>query len=87
MSRLKGGVPTTRVAQWVAGAPGKHTYPWQGPHVRTDLSVQVNTRQPEKLMIQVEYLAAEVGVTKRQFIELALKEKVQQELKNRGMPE
>lgn len=71
-----------------APAPKKRTatYPWQEPHVRKDLTVQINTRQPESLMLRVEYLAAEDGLSKRDLVEKALEEYVAREFKRRGLP-
>ena len=62
-------------------------YPWHEPHVREDLTVQLNTRQPERLMLQVEYLAAESGMSKRDLVETALREHITREFKRRGIPD
>lgn len=69
-------------------APKKKSaaYPWQEPHVREDLTVQLNTRQPERLMLMVEYLAAEDGISKRELVETALLEHIAREFKRRGLP-
>lgn len=60
--------------------------PWTEPHVRDDLSVQFNTRQNERLILKVEFLAAEMGITKRELVEKALEELCAKELKRRGLP-
>ncbi len=72
-----------------AAAPRKRSagYPWQEPHVREDLTVQLNTRQPERLMLQVEWLALEAGMSKRDLVEVALREHITREFKRRGVPE
>lgn len=61
-------------------------YPWQGPNVRDDLTLQLNTRQPERLVLMVEYVAAEDGISKRELVEKALEEFIAREFKRRGLP-
>lgn len=92
MSKLRGGIPTAKEARtgdldaFVSGARGKATHPWLEPHVRTDLHVQLNVKMPEKLMLQIAWLAAEIGEPKRGVVEAALEEYAARELKRRGAP-
>lgn len=96
MPKFRGGIPKpagapsaadsrNEAAAWIAGAPGKATYPWQAPHVRTDLHVQVNTKQPEKLMLQVDWLADQLEMPKRALIEEALRRFVAEEFRIRSL--
>lgn len=95
--RLSGGVPrpvsappaaqSPEVDSFISGAPRKETLPWMHPRVRDDLNVQLNVRQPERLMLQVEWLAAHHRVTKQGLVETALREYVAKELKRLGLPE
>ena len=62
-------------------------YPWQLPHVRNDLTVQLNTRLNEPLALKLEYLAAEDGLTKREVVEAALEDYLAREFKRRGISE
>lgn len=91
---VKGGLPKTadtpvppvdERAEFIGGAPSKTTYPWQAPRVRDDLMVQVNVKQPERLMLMAEWLAAEEGMTKRSLIENAIREYVMPRLRKRGI--
>jgi hypothetical protein len=97
---IKGGVPkvdqdaATREAyrrsreaeQFIAGAPGKRAMPWDDMRVRDDVMVQVNVKQPERLMLQLEWLVTQEGTTKRKLIEDILREGVNQRLKKLGIP-
>ncbi|CAB4137878.1 hypothetical protein UFOVP326_113 [uncultured Caudovirales phage] len=87
MSRLPTGVP--RPQAFVDEAPGKAgrtTYPWQRAGIRADVSVQVNVKLPEPLMLAVGHLAYQEGLTKREIIEAALQEWMQREAQARGLP-
>lgn len=75
----------TTAKDFIAGGVGKSTLPWQAPHVREDLMVVLNCKQPEKLMLMVEWLVDEIGITKRQGVETALREWCERELKRRGV--
>jgi hypothetical protein len=72
-------------ARFVRAAPGKVTYPWQEPHVRSDLKIEVNTRQPEDVILQIHFLAAETGRSKREVIEEALRRYASEELRRLGI--
>jgi hypothetical protein len=61
--------------------------PWLNPRVRDDLRVQVNSKLPEKLMVQRDWLAARLGLTKQEILEMALRAWVQEELRKLGLPE
>ncbi len=103
-SRIKGGVPrvtpmrpsggtgdAAELEAFVEGAPGKGTLPFQLPHVRDDLMVQLNTRIPERLDLQLEWLAHHLsgrgeGVTSKQdLVTRALREMVHRELHRLGI--
>lgn len=74
------------IEQFIAGAPGKSTRIWEEPHVRDDVMVQLNVKQPEKLMLQVEWLARQEGSNKRKLVETILKEGVKARFKALGIP-
>jgi hypothetical protein len=80
-------IPTDERSEFISGAPAKTTYPWQAPRVRDDLMVQVNVKQPERLMLMVEWLAEQEGTTKRQLIEDMLREGAVSRLRKRGIRE
>ena len=61
--------------------------PWLHPRVRDDLRVQVNGKLPEKLMVQVHWLANRLGVKKQDVLESALRAWVADELRKLGLPE
>ena len=60
--------------KFIRGAPGKASYPWKGPHVRDDLMMSMNNRQPERLKLMVEWLADAMGITQREASRQALEE-------------
>jgi len=74
------------VQRFVAVAPGKLTYPWQDSKIRSDLTVQLNVRQPEDLMVRVDWFCTQTGVTKRDFVEQALRSAISAELDKMGVP-
>lgn len=76
---------TTAAETFIAGAPGKQRLPWQAPHVRADLGVAVNTRLPERLKLQVDWIAAQRRIPLRQVVEDALREHVRRELAALGL--
>ena len=93
---IKGGVPKapsqppeserdSERADFIEGGPGKRTFPWRLKHIREDLSVQVNVKQPEKLMVQVQWIADQLGIPKRKAIEDALRMYVAAEFRRRGI--
>ena len=61
--------------------------PWLNPRVRDDLRVQVNVKLPEKLMVQVHWLANRLGIKKQDVLESALRAWVAEELRKLGLPE
>ena len=61
--------------------------PWTDPKVRDDLRVQVNVKLPDKLLVQRDWLAAQLGMSKQEAIETALRQWVRAELKKMGIPE
>ena len=61
--------------------------PWLNPRVRDDLRVQVNAKLPEKLMVQVHWLANRLGIKKQDVLESALRAWVADELRKLGLPE
>jgi hypothetical protein len=61
--------------------------PWLNPRVRDDLRVQVNVKLPEKLMVQVHWLANRLGVKKQDVLESALRAWASDELRKLGLPE
>ena len=74
MPKKQGNEPNAE--EFIAGAtaltpspapaqPPPQELPWRHPHVREDLRVQVNTKLPEKLMIQRDWLAARLGSRSR----------------------
>lgn len=69
-----------------ARAKANPNLPWREPGARADLDVQLNTRQPERLMLKVEYVALVLGLTKKDLVEQALTDLVDRELKKRGLP-
>jgi|1186.fasta_scaffold73758_3 hypothetical protein len=91
---IKGGMPKTPAATssreerdaFISGAPGKTTYPWQDARVRSDVMIQVNVKQPEDLVLQIEWLVQQQkGLTRRQLIEDILREGVKARLKAHGI--
>ena len=97
MSRLRTGVPPrpnaakkarhNELEAFVAGAPRKETLPWKEPQVRDDLYLQVNMKQPESLVLKVEWLAQLKGITKREAVETALSQWTERELSQLGIKE
>lgn len=96
MAVPKGGVPRRDTAvdkarddaaasSFIAGAPGKDVYPWERPGVRDDLGKQTNVTMPERLMIQIEWLADNSKCTKKAIIERALREYAERELRRLGI--
>jgi hypothetical protein len=65
--------------------PPAEDLPWRHPRVRDDLRVQVNSKLPEKLMIQRDWLAARLGLKKQDILEIALRGWVEKELRNLGL--
>ena len=61
--------------------------PWLNPRVRDDLRVQVNSKLPEKLMVQRDWLAARLGLKKQDILEIALRQWVRDELAKLDLPE
>lgn len=89
MRRLPKGVPSIAgnpVDAFIEAAPGKRTLPWMGPNVRSDLLVNVNVKLPERLVLQLHWLAAERDEHKRAIVERALSELMERELAARGLP-
>jgi hypothetical protein len=89
---IKGGLPKDTVGDrsereaFIAGGRGKETLPWEAPHVRSDVMVQVNVKQPEDLNLQLEWLVQHrEAPNKRQLIEDLLREGVAARLKRRGI--
>jgi hypothetical protein len=91
---IKGGMPKTPAATssreereaFISSAPGKTTYPWQDARVRSDVMIQVNVKQPEDLVLQIEWLVQQQkGLTRRQLIEDILREGVKARLKANGI--
>jgi hypothetical protein len=90
---IKGGLPKTSPPPsqqerdaFISGAPGKTTYPWQDPRVRSDVMVQVNVKQPEDLMLQIDWLVNQgEAKNKRQLIEDLLREGAASRLHRRGI--
>jgi hypothetical protein len=96
---IKGGIPKTPAkpaesanrsadrADFIDGAPGKTTYPWLAPRVRDDVMHQVNMKQPERLMLQVRWLAEQEGIPLRQLIENMIRDGVATRFRKRGIQE
>jgi hypothetical protein len=95
---IKGGVPKPLssphpsdrgpdLENFIGGAPRKATLPWKDPKVRDDVMVQVNVKQPEPLMLKIEWLAAQEGLTKRQLIENMLRDGATARLRKMGIME
>lgn len=96
MAVPKGGVPRREptvdkgkdndaAAAFIAGAVGKDVYPWERPGVRDDLGKQTNVTMPERLMMQIEWLAITSKSTKKAVIERALREYAERELRRLGV--
>ncbi len=93
MARVTKGVPSpapreprsTSHDAFIRGAPGKGLYPWQGPKVRDDLMVSMNYQQPERLKLQVAWLAAEHKMTLREAAAQALEEWVARHFETMGI--
>lgn len=77
----------TAAAQPSRGAAMQSELPWLNPRVRDDLRVQVNSKLPEKLMVQRDWLAARLGMKKQDVLEVALRTWVRAELRKLGLPE
>lgn len=60
-------------------------FPWRNARVRDDLRVQVNTKLPEKLMVQRDWLASRLGLKKQDILEIALRAWVEMELGRLGL--
>jgi hypothetical protein len=61
--------------------------PWKDPKVRDDLRVQVNVKLPDKLLVQRDWIAARLGMTKQEATETALRAWVRAELRKLGLPD
>lgn len=97
MAVPKGGVPRREpaaadkakddaaAAAFIAGSPGKTVYPWEQPGVRNDLGKQTNVTIPERVMLQIEWLANASKSTKKAVIERALREHAERELRSLGI--
>jgi hypothetical protein len=89
--RMPGKKPSPE--EFVAGAtaavpspaPIPPELPWLDPKVRDDLRVQVNGKLPEKLMLQVNWLANRLGIKKQDMLEMALRDWAQARMKELGM--
>jgi hypothetical protein len=66
-------------------APAAPELPWLDPRVRDDLRVQLNTKLPERLMLQRDWLANRLRLKKQDIVEIALKAWVQAELEKLGL--
>ena len=93
MSR-RPGIPPTPAAQraqdpadsFVGAALGKSArLPWEHPMVRSDLSLAVNTRLPERLKLQVDWLAAQKQIPLRQVVEEAVRAYIAREFASLGI--
>jgi len=87
--RFSGGIPAARpeqIADFIEGAPGKSTVPWLSPTARDDLFVQLNVKEPERLMKAVEWLVSHYAINKREYVQLALEAAVERDLAALGLP-
>src|SRR3954470_24199741 len=74
---IKGGIPKPPAPPpaepsgqaFIDAAPGKEGYPWEAPHLRDDVLKQLNVDQPEKLLLQVDWLAGTLRTSKRKLVE------------------
>jgi hypothetical protein len=90
---IKGGIPKPPAAQpaeppgqaFIDAAPSKAGYPWEAPHLRDDVSKQLNVDQPEKLLIQLDWLAGMLRTSKRKLVERALRELIDREFRRLGV--
>ena len=83
--------PPVSPEEFIAGATAapesqKPSLPWQDPRVRDDLRVQLNTKLPERLSIQIEYLHRQLNREKQDIVEEALRAWVRQQLKALDLP-
>lgn len=84
--------PPVTPEEFISGATAapeekRPTLPWQDPKVRDDLRVQFNTKIPERLSLQIEYLHTHLGRGKQEMAEEALRAWVRQQLKSLDLPE
>ena len=70
---------------FIAGAVGKQSLPWQAPHVRSDLGVAVNTRLPERMKLQIDWLAAQNKTTLRDIVQRAVNDYLRHEFAAMGL--
>jgi len=92
--RLKGPVPSAHAGdnqarardEFIGAAPNKGSYTWQQPHVREDVRLQLNVTVPEPMMLKLDWVSYQLGITKREFTETALRAALQAELKRLGVP-
>ena len=77
--------PRAPADAFVAGAPGKQRLPWEGPMVRTDLDVSLNTRLSERMKLQLEWVAAQRRTSLRDVVEQAVAAHLRRELAELGI--
>lgn len=79
--------PATPSEKFVRAAPGKNQYPWEDPNVREDMMQQLNVKQPEKVMVMMDWFAWQLKMSKRAFVEDALRAHVARYMAEFGIDE
>jgi predicted DNA-binding protein len=89
----KAPVVAIGMAEEVSAVPageGRRGMPWHGPKVRSDAVKTQNVRLPEDLVLQLDWLAADLKATKakatkQEIVVAALREYLGRELRRRGI--
>jgi hypothetical protein len=86
-SKFRAGVPNLKPTpeSFVRSAPGKEILPWNDPVVRDDVGLQLNVKQPERLMIQLNWVSFHLKKSKVQIVSEALREYLRKELASMGV--
>ncbi len=102
MTSKRPGVPRLPVAkppdleraqdEFIAGAPGKRSYPWEAYSADAKPRAGLNVQITERAMVQIEWLITEAlmrerrTVSKRTITHEALQLWLEQELERKGVP-
>jgi hypothetical protein len=89
-SRFKGGIPSPGATQeeaqsFIAGAPGKTTFPWQNPRVRDDMMRALNIEVTEPVKLKLDWLAYNTKTPKRLMVQAALEAYIKREFDRLGI--
>jgi hypothetical protein len=87
-SRLPSAKPNANLEAFLAGAEVKTSitvYPWQEPHIRTDVTKVYNLRLSEAYLLKLKYIAEHTPDSMQKFclsvLEKAIDDKINEILK------